>query len=125
MTDIRGRIPMDERPHSYDYENRMQSEPEHGHEDHTGYRCSACASESQVQVLIHPNTGDYWQSKQISWQEACDVIFRAFDDATAEHFPVHLPVNCKDCPEKPILPIKPVMPSERAVAQATRIEYED
>lgn len=109
-----------ERQSPHHYEDAAANEPAHGDPGHGGYRCGECAQRSTNQVRIHPNSGDYWQTKQIEWQEACDVIFRQFDDAVAAHFPSHLPQNCPDCPAKPILPEKPIVPSDRALKQISR-----
>lgn len=129
MTKHRGEIPLDERPTMAQIEAKQNNPGEpHGSEDHTGFRCPQCAAESgyidadsgQWQhgaALIESSSGDHWQSKQIQWQEHCDRVFRAFDDAVAEHFPEHQPVNCKTCPEKPILPDKPHRPIDRADRQ--------
>lgn len=92
-------------------------DPEHGTEGHLGDHCGACARLAPVVVELGETGGDHWQTMQIQWQEACDTIFRQFDDAVADHFPDHLPQNCTTCPEKPILPVKPIQPTERAIAQ--------
>lgn len=100
-----------------------KNKPNRGHDldGHTGYRCRQCAEESPGTVLIESSSGDYWQTKQINWQEACDVVFRAFDDAVAAHFPDHEPVNCMTCPAKPVLPPKPQVPIDRVSKQLTRV----
>jgi len=95
----------------------------HGEEGHRGFRCGRCAALAVVPVLIESTSGDHWQTKQIAWQEECDVVFRAFDDAVAEHLPIHIPAvasgpnagepRCETCPTKPDLPIKPIKPYER------------
>lgn len=92
----------------------------HGENGHSGFRCGQCASRGS---LITDHGIDHWQNKQLEWQEACDVIMAAFDVAVAEHFPYHIPAvasgpnmgtpRCDDCPEKPVLPEKPVQPFER------------
>ncbi len=109
-----------ERESSHHHEDLMMNEPPHGEPGHGGYKCSECAQEGKNQVRIHPNTGDYWQTKQIEWQEQCDVIFRQFDDDVAAHFPQHLPRGCENCPEPPELPPKPIVPVERAMQQESR-----
>lgn len=85
----------------------------HGFPDHTGYRCSQCAMLSDNAIVIEQTSGDHWQSKQIKWQEECDIIFKQFDEDVAAHFPVHLPQNCTTCPQPPQLPVKPIQPFER------------
>lgn len=108
-------IAPDERMTSY--ELTWPVDHEHGHPDHEGLRCAECALMSPNACIIHPSSGDYWQDLQIKWQEQCDVIFRRFDDAVAAHFPDHQPQGCMSCPPKPILPVKPTMPFERALEQ--------
>lgn len=89
------------------------SDVEHGMEGHKGFRCLECARISPNMIGIVSDGGDYWQNKQIAWQEECDVVFRAFDDAVAAHFPNHLPQNCQSCPVPPALPERPNPPAER------------
>lgn len=108
-------IAPDERMTSY--ELSWPVDHDHGHPDHKGQRCAACAAESKNPVLIHPNSGDYWQTRQINWQEECDLVFRSFDDSVAEHFPLHTGPQCNSCPVKPVLPPKPVPIYERALHQ--------
>lgn len=100
-----------------DYDRRG---PEHGVDGHIGWRCGICALMNPNAVVISPNSGDFWQNKQIHWQEACDIVFRAYDDAVADHFPVHMPQNCGFCPTKPHLPPKPVPPVERSLKQGAK-----
>ncbi len=85
----------------------------HGVEGHTGYRCGSCALTKPGAVQVQSDSSDHWQTKQIEWQEECDKIFREFDVAVAAHWPVHLPVNCQDCPVTAPLPPKPTPPQER------------
>jgi len=91
----------------------LQSDVPHNVNGHTGFRCIECARESPVMVSIVDDGGDYWQNVQIQWQEECDKVMSAFDEAVAIHFPVHQPQNCQTCPVKPILPEKPNPPVER------------
>lgn len=92
----------------------LEDDVAHGLPGHKGVRCGTCAQHSTTIVRLQPTLADYWQTKQIEWQEACDVVFRAFDDSVAAHFPEHVPgaKNC-GCPTKPKLPQKPQMPYER------------
>lgn len=129
-------VPDDERPKNCAWclcehiGEHHHDDPEHGEEGHTGFRCVQCAMESgyydvndvwvPTTVLIESSSGDAWQTKQIVWQEACDVVFRKFDDDTADHFPVHEPRGCTTCPEKPDLPPKPVKPIDRVDSQLGR-----
>lgn len=128
MSDHRGEIPMDEREDPQQQEWRLQgNDAEHGEEGHKGFRCYACAYDAVQVVEIHEDSGDYWQSKQIAWQEDCDVVMAAFDAAVAEHFTNHLPAiaetdtmgqvtyhrQCRTCPVKPVMPAKPEPPFER------------
>lgn len=102
----------------------------HGDEDHIGLRCPTCAAESgyyddddnwvSTSVMIESSSGDHWQTKQLQWQEACDVIFRQVDEATLAHFPEHEPQNCKTCPVAPDLPPKPLRPIDRVDKQSSR-----
>lgn len=107
-----------DRPTPHQLETKLQHDEPHGQPGHRGVKCYECAQMSGKRTQIAPNSGDYWQTKQIEWQEACDKIFRAFDDSVAAHFPEHVPgaQNC-GCPEKPKLPPKPVQPRERALGQ--------
>lgn len=93
------------------------SDEAHGLPDHKGFRCGQCAINTGRSVAVAPPGPDYWQSKQIHWQEECDVSFKAFDDSVAEHFPKHDPYNCETCPVKPIMPPKPLAPVERSTRQ--------
>jgi len=93
----------------------------HGEFAHMGYRCVQCARDAEFEVEITQDTADYWQGQQIAWQEMCDMVMSGFDEAVAEHFPEHIPLNlktgeprCTTCPVKPILPIKPNPPIERS-----------
>ncbi len=101
-------------------ENYRQDNPDHGFDGHLPYVCGECAKLAPNRSLISPTTGDHWQTLQINWQEQCDIAFRAFDDEVAAHFPEHLPVGCQDCPDKPILPDKPIQPYERSIRQNAR-----
>jgi len=88
-----------------------------------GYRSSVSAADSVSQCKIQPTTVDYWQDKQLAWQEDCDVVMVQFDRDVADHFPVHQPMDmktgqvCPTCPQRPILPLKPHPPVERALTQ--------
>jgi len=88
---------------------------EHGAPDHDKYtyRCYQCALESLSTSMIYPDNTDYWQDKQLKWQEECDGIMADFDRRVAIHFPQHQPVNCQSCPMTGILPPKPEPPWER------------
>lgn len=110
----RGWHPDDKRTsHEIDRE-KGNNQVQHGVEGHTGWKCGQCAHESETPSVIYPrDADDIWQDKQLFWQEQCDVIFRDFDTAVAEHFPDHLPQNCTTCPVKPTMPPKPVRPYER------------
>lgn len=90
---------------------------EHGVTGHTGYRCGACALLAPTQVGATTHSVDYYQTKQIEWQEECDEIMGAFDLAVAEHFPKHKAVKCRTCPKPSALPEKPIPPVERALKQ--------
>lgn len=94
------------------------SDPQHGVEGHIGFRCGECAEASENMCQVAPTSADYWQTKQIRWQELVDISLRAFDDSVAAHFPDHKAVDCPDCPVPLALPQKPVSPTERAVSQA-------
>lgn len=91
----------------------MPDDVEHGLPGHYGLRCLACALASGRDVSIEVDTGDYWQTKQIRWQEECDKIMVAFDKAVGEHFPQHQAANCQTCPVTSPLPPKPEPPWER------------
>lgn len=100
-------------PHEIDLD-KGNSPTAHGTPGHTGFRCKQCAQNSDVVVEAYPlHAPDLWTKKQIEWQEACDEVFREFDDAVAAHFPNHLPAGCVNCPVPPALPIKPEPPYER------------
>jgi len=105
----------EEKPTPYEIDLDKGNNPTaHGTPGHTGFRCKQCALSSAVVVESYPmHTPDLWQKKQLAWQEACDVIFREFDDAVASHFPDHLPAGCTNCPVPPELPVKPLPPYER------------
>jgi len=91
----------------------LQADVPHNVNGHTGFRCLECARTSNNMISIVQDGGDYWQNKQISWQEECDTVMSMFDERVAEHFPEHLAKNCEICPSKPILPTKPNPPVER------------
>lgn len=90
----------------------------HGEEGHNGFRCGICARESPGMLAITDHGIDYWQDKQLEWQEECDMVMSQFDSDVADHFPVHRPGDptC-DCPLKPTLPMKPNPPFERALGK--------
>ncbi len=113
---------IEDRPNLGESPDFRVPDPEHGGPDHLGVYCGYCALLSGVQVQAAPTGGDHWQNLQLRWQEECDIVFRAFDDAVADHFPDHEPVNCDTCPSPPNLPEKPVRPIERAIAQSARDE---
>lgn len=87
----------------------------HGEIGHIGYRCGQCAQISGKTVGITKNTIDYWQTKQIEWQEECDYLQVQFDQEMSDHLPVHLPQNCQTCPSATPMPPKPLPPIERAL----------
>jgi len=89
----------------------------HGVFGHIGYRCRQCAYLSLETNSIAGDSGEYWQNKQIDWQEDCDTIMAEFDQAVMDHFPVHLPVNCQTCPIRGELPAKPMPPIERSMGK--------
>ena len=108
-----GPISRADRPTAYELDSEANEDVDHGVDGHSGYKCGQCALASGRAVVVYPDTLDFWQDLQIAWQEDCDVIFAAFDDSVATHFPNHLAVNCKSCPVKPKLPVKPEPPNER------------
>ncbi len=110
----------EDRPDLGEPRDIREPDTDHGQPGHKGVCCGQCARLSVSQVQAAPTGGDHWQNKQIEWQESCDKIFRIFDDAVADHFPDHLPVNCEACPTPPDLPVKPLPPVERSIAQAAR-----
>ncbi len=112
----------EDRPNLGDTPDFREPDPDHGEPGHKGVYCGKCAQLSSVQVQAAPTGGDHWQNLQIKWQEDCDVVFRTFDDAVADHFPDHAPVNCDTCPVPPELPGKPIRPEERAIAQTARTD---
>lgn len=131
MSEItRDAIPLDERLTAQEQDWAIQGGEAHGLPGHTGHRCYACAYDSEQTVEIHEDSGDYWQSKQIAWQEDCDVVMVEFDKAVATHFPDHLPPvavtdargqvtwdrQCLTCPVVPVMPDKPEPPFERRPA---------
>jgi len=111
----------DERPTAEQLSPHLD-DPVHGDEGHIGYRCYQCAQVSTVRVLLQPNSGDYWQTMQINWQEQCDLLQHEYDVAVGEHYKVHIPAmldanNECECPIPPDMPPKPIMPAERALSQ--------
>jgi len=110
----------EDRPNLGDTPDFRDPDTPHDTGDHIGVYCGECGMQSATVVLAGPTSADHWQDKQLSWQEDCDTVFRAFDDAVAAHFPDHLPVNCQDCPAPPALPEKPIRPVERTIAQNAR-----
>lgn len=92
----------------------------HGEIGHIGYRCGQCAQESAHSVGITENSVDYWQTKQLEWQEECDGIMAKFQQDVQDHFPDHLPVNCQGCPTQDTLPPKPMPAIERALKQNSK-----
>lgn len=89
----------------------------HDTEGHIGYRCSQCAQQSRGGVRVTEHGIDYWQNKQIAWQEECDTIMHNHNNAITEHLPEHKPVDCTECPQQPDLPKKPEPATERALTQ--------
>ncbi len=112
-----GRHP-DERPTSY--ELSVPDDTIHGELGHIGYRCYICAQLSSVMIQAASSGGEYWQNKQLLWQEECDKLQNQFDADVAAHFPDHYPIGCKTCPTTFEMPPKPLPPSERAIAQNAR-----
>lgn len=90
---------------------------EHGTEGHKGYRCGQCAMLAPTRVSATNHSVDYYQTKQLEWQEKCDVIMAQFDSDVAAHFPKHKAVKCLSCPKTGKLPEKPIPPVERALKQ--------
>jgi len=107
----------DERPSAYQLGLPANSEIPHDTEGHIGYRCYQCSQESGTTIRLAANSGEYWQNVQLEWQEKCDDLQNQYDAMVAAHFPIHLPVNCEDCPSPLQMPPKPVPPSERAFRQ--------
>lgn len=104
-------------PEVVDWEKK-HDQADHGAPGHIGFRCGQCAQDStDHSVAITDHHIDYWQTKQIDWQEACDVVMRAFDQAVEDHFPEHQPQGCQTCPVMGDLPEKPSPPYERALGQ--------
>lgn len=86
---------------------------DHGINGHTGHRCLECARMSGVMVAVESDSGDYWQNKQLDWQEECDRLIVGFNEKVALHFPKHSPMNCTMCPKAPPMPERPNPPVER------------
>jgi len=87
---------------------------DHGVNGHTGFRCLECSRISGTSMnAVESDSGDYWQNKQLGWQEECDVLMSGFQVAVAEHFPVHKLIGCPNCPKAPELPVRPNPPVER------------
>lgn len=89
----------------------------HGEIGHLGFRCGQCARDGPNMMAVQPSTADYWQDRQLMWQEECDTIQVRFDEAVAAHFPEHKAMNCDTCPETQTMPPKPNPPIERALKQ--------
>ncbi len=107
-----------ERPTAYEQELKINRPgTPHGADGHTGFRCGECALESPEVVKAVPSSADYWQDKQIAWQEQIDILMREFDVDMSDHLPNHLPVNCTTCPRPKALPTKPLPPQERHHAE--------
>lgn len=102
-------------PAIVDWEKKNASE--HGTEGHVGYMCGQCARDGPNPIFASEDTIDLWQDRELVWQEECDMLQNAFDDAVSEHFPVHKPVGCLTCPKTPTMPVKPVRRAERALTQ--------
>lgn len=99
---------------------RAGGEPAHGLEGHTGYRCKECAMGSKNPILVESDSGDYWQTKQIRWQEEVDDLHNQFNAQIEAHFPSHQAIGCSSCPKSPAMPAKPMPPVERAVRQSKK-----
>lgn len=101
-----------------DYQKKSAQGAEHGTLGHNGFRCGQCAGlSSDSKITANDHGVDYFQNKQIGWQEECDVIMSQFQTDVADHFPDHLPQNCQTCPVKPDLPPKPMPPIERSLGK--------
>lgn len=114
------RIDDDDRKTAYQIDQAKTADVPHGVPGHIGFKCGQCARLAQSCVRGLPTDHDYWQDKQIRWQEEVDTKLREFDDSVAAHFPDHKAVDCPDCPSTAALPVKPTPPQERAVAQNAR-----
>lgn len=101
-------------PHVVDWEKKSDKY-NHGELGHIGYRCGKCAIESGNSISLNTHGVDHWQDKQIAWQEECDVIMSQFQTDVAEHFPNHTSSKYCNCPDKPVLPVKPAPPVERSL----------
>ncbi len=88
------------------YELSVPAQTAHGTDGHAGYRCYQCAMESGVTVQLADSGGEYWQNKQLDWQEKCDTLQNKFDLDVATHWPNHQPMNCTTCPVR----MKPASP---------------
>lgn len=86
---------------------------DHGINGHTGWRCLECARDGEQMNAVESDGGDYWQNKQIAWQEDCDNLIVGFNEQVADHFPDHRPFGCVNCPVAPLMPAKPNPPIER------------
>lgn len=125
--------PLDERPKNCAWclrehiGDEHMTDPQHGAPGHIGFRCPICAAESPNAVLIETTSGDAWQTKQIKWQEACDVVYRQFDDDNAAHWKEHKARDCLTCPviEDYPMPVKPQMPLDRVNKQLSRVMADD
>jgi len=107
----------EERPTAYQLSD-LDNDGAHGSDGvHSGYRCYQCAQQSGSSILLASDSGEYWQNKQLDWQEECDVIQSNFDLEVANHFPLHLAIDCKSCPKTGVMPKKPEPPAERALGQ--------
>ncbi len=105
-------------PAEDEWKKKSENAP-HGVEGHIGYRCGQCASASPTGVRVTDHGIDYWQNKQLQWQEECDSQMHGYNMAKSLHEegPTHLPINCVGCPQPTPLPSKPVPPFERALTQ--------
>jgi len=99
------------------YEMSVPDDTPHSTKGHIGYRCGGCALVSEIQIRIASDGGEYWQNKQLLWQEECDELQNQFDKDVASHWPEHKAIGCEDCPKVYEMPPKPMPPFERALRQ--------
>lgn len=89
-------------------------------ERHPDWRTSTPPTVSGAEVRLTPHQHDYWQDKQMAWQEQVDDKMLQYDASVAAHWPVHLAVGCTGCPKTQTMPIKPSPPFDRALLQNAR-----
>jgi len=102
-----------ERPSAFEQE--LDEIADHGLDGHIGVRCYQCAQLSDIMIQLASDGGEYWQNKQLLWQEECDELQNKFDLDVATHWPNHQPIGCTTCPVVYDMPEKPLPPSERAI----------